>query len=124
MANNPVVDVSFKSNAKLVLGDFERQVVAGLMAIGATAEGYAKEDCPVGTPESTGIPGYIGGTLRNSISNAVVDNEVYIGTNVVYAPPQEFNNYKHQIGKAHFLRDAAATHGDEYRQLMEAALKD
>ena len=27
----------------------------------------AKENCPVGTPQSTGIPGYIGGTLKKTI---------------------------------------------------------
>lgn len=28
---------------------------------------YALQECPVGTPESTGKPGYIGGSLRQSI---------------------------------------------------------
>ena len=27
----------------------------------------AKRNCPVGTPESTGIPGYIGGSLKKSV---------------------------------------------------------
>lgn len=36
--------------------------------IGMKLEKYAKALCPVGTPESTGIPGYMGGTLRNSIT--------------------------------------------------------
>ena len=28
---------------------------------------YAKEECPVGTPASTGIPGYIGGSLKRTL---------------------------------------------------------
>ena len=69
--------------------------------------------------------------MRNSISHAVDENEmaVYIGTNVEYAPYVEYNEKaRHDPpefggGKAHFLRDAAANHGDHYRSIMEAALK-
>ena len=100
-------------NTDLFLSAFEQQVRAGLAAIGSRAEGHAKANCPVDT-----------GRLRNSISNAVVDNEVYIGTNVEYAPVQELYDMSHKVGRAHFLRDAATTHGDEYKRIMEAALKD
>lgn len=91
------------------------QLLTALHSIGQAAEGYAKDDCPVDT-----------GRLRNSISNQVVEEEkaVYIGTNVEYAPYVEFrDNASHQTGKAHFLRDAAANHGDHYSAILEAALK-
>lgn len=116
-------DTSMSNHKDEVLNAFREQVTRGLESIGATAEGYAKDDCPVGTPESTGIPGYIGGTLRNSIAYAVEGNEVQIGTNVEYAPYVEFRDIAHQTGKAHFLRDAATTHGDEYQELMRANLQ-
>lgn len=45
-------------------------VQIALEEIGMAVEGYAKMKTPVGTPESTGIPDYLGGTLRNSISYA------------------------------------------------------
>ena len=112
MANNTEIKVDFQSNLPKILTEFEKSVKQALLAIGSTAEGYAKEHCPVDT-----------GRLRNSISNTVKDNTVYIGTNVVYAPPQEFYDYNHKVGKAHFLRDAASTHGDEYQKITEAALK-
>lgn len=123
----PKVDVKFTDNSEEVLAAMKRQVILGLKACGQEAEGYAKDECPVGTPESTGIPGYVGGTLRNSISNEVVESEqaVYIGTNVEYAPYVEYGEKaRHHTGKAHFLRDAATTHGDRYKEIMEAALKD
>src|SRR5713101_1225674 len=51
-----------------------------------TCQGVAKKNCPVGTPESTGIKGYHGGRLRQSIH---VDNSKFlestVGTNVYYA---------------------------------------
>ena len=53
---------------------------------GLTARGVAKKNCPVGTPESTGIKNYHGGRLRQSI---MVDNSTFlestVGTNVYYA---------------------------------------
>lgn len=117
-------------NTDLFLSAFEQQVRAGLAAIGAKAERHAKANCPVDT-----------GRLRNSITFATAheqgggngasavlarpaEHTVYIGTNVEYAPPQEFYNYSHKTGKAHFLRDAASTHGKEYQAIMKAALED
>lgn len=57
-----------------------------LETIGLKAEGYAKKLCPVGTPESTRIPGYRGGTLRNSITHRVDGDTLSVGSNVHYAP--------------------------------------
>ena len=92
---------------------FAEQLNLGLEVIGATAEGYAKKDCPVDT-----------GRLRNSITHQAEGNNAYIGSNVEYAAVVEFNaKVAHTTGKAHFLRDAATNHGDEYRALMEDALK-
>ena len=34
---------------------------------GAEMQTKAQQNAPVGTPESTGIPGYVGGTLKRSI---------------------------------------------------------
>jgi HK97 gp10 family phage protein len=45
--------------------------------------------CPVGTPESTGKPGYVGGTLRSSLTWEVVRDDglsAKVGTNVFYGP--------------------------------------
>lgn len=109
MANNGLQIVN---NADEIISAFNRQVELGLKAIGQKAEGYAKADCPVDT-----------GRLRDSISNAIQEDGVYIGTNVEYAPYVEFHDMAHKVGKAHFLRDAATTHGDEYKEIMNTALK-
>lgn len=41
--------------------------VASLVELANTCKGFAQIFCPVGTPQSTGIPGYIGGSLKKSI---------------------------------------------------------
>ena len=120
-----VVDVKIEDNSEEVLEAMQEQVVDWLEAIGSDAADTAAKRAPVGTPESTGIPGYIGGTLKNSISHAVVESEnaVYIGTNVEYAPYQEFGTSRGIKGK-HFLQFGATAHQAEYKSLLEQHLKE
>lgn len=101
-------------NSEQVLNEFRIKALRGAEAIGKAAEAHAKAECPVDT-----------GRLRNSISHNVVDNDgIYIGTNVEYAPYVEFiDRYNHPVGKAHFLRDAATNHSEEYKKIMQASLK-
>jgi hypothetical protein len=50
---------------------------------------------------------------------------MYVGTNVEYAAPVEFNDKAHhEVGKAHYLRDSIATHLDVYREIAQTYLKD
>lgn len=106
-------DVKITDNRPEVKKEFNLKLLLALELIGQKAEGYAKDDCPVDT-----------GRLRNSISNKVDGNDVYIGTNVEYAPYVEFgDSMHHEVGKAHFLRDAATTHGDEYKRIAELVMK-
>jgi len=101
-------------NTQKVLSEFERKINLACKAVGQKAVDYAKADCPVDT-----------GRLRNSIAYKVNEKNIYIGTNVEYAKYVEFiEKYQHKTGKAHFLRDAAATHGDEYRDLYQTILRN
>lgn len=107
--------VEVTDNSRIFVQAKNAAVAAALEAIGLTAERHAKADCPVDT-----------GRLRNSITHMVDEGEqsVYIGTNVEYGKYVELRDSTHHIsGKAHFLRDAAANHGSEYRRIAEAQLK-
>lgn len=119
--------VNFKDNSGKVRKEFADKVQLALKLIGEAAEGHAKADCPVDT-----------GRLRNSITYATAseigtgdsmpkgkpeEDTVYIGSNVEYAKYVEFLSMEHKTGKAHFLRDAATTHNDEYKKIAEAILK-
>lgn len=103
-----ISEVRLEDNSEEVLTAEASVKEAILEAIGAQAEYYAKEECPVDT-----------GRLRNSISHATDEEYAYIGTNVEYAPAVEFMDVNHKVGKAHFLRDAASTHGEEYKEIAE-----
>lgn len=109
--------VKLIDNSAQIKGMMELAKARALEAIGLQAEGYAKKLCPVGTPESTGIPGYIGGTLRNSISHATDKDSAYIGTNVEYAPYVELGTSRMKARP--YLKPAATEHSDEYRSIVK-----
>ena len=121
MAGQARVNV-VEDNTAAIKSKIARAIKDGLDRIGMKAEGYAKDLCPVGTPESTGIPGYIGGTLRNSITHITIGDSVMIGTNVEYAPYVEYGTSKQRAQP--YLRPAAQNHGAEYREILKDALKN
>lgn len=71
--------VVFKDYSADVLNEFHDAVLRALERCGEQAEGYAKDLAPVAKEK--------GGTLRNSISHKVTEDEktVYIGSNIKYA---------------------------------------
>ena len=80
------MNVQVIDNSAKALAELSRAKERALETIGLKAEGYAKRLCPVGTVESTGIKGYLGGTLRNSITHTVNGDVLSVGSNVEYAP--------------------------------------
>lgn len=135
-----------EDNTNKILNELDGQIEKALETIGLKVEKYAKALCPVGTPESTGIKGYRGGTLRNSISHVVdkQNNQVNIGTNVEYAPyvelgtgpffepPPDWEKFTGQRGSGigggyvharPFLRPAITDHKDEWKLIIENELK-
>ena len=138
------MSVTFIDNSLECLRGLDRARAKALEKIGLKAEGYAKELCPVGTEESTGIKGYRGGTLRNSITHRVSDEAMELGSNVEYAPyvelgtgphfvpPPEWERFEAEkgkgVGRAYvkprpYIRPAIEGHTDEYRNIMERELK-
>ena len=75
-----------QDNTDKTIDEMKLACYRAMEIIGMNAEKYAKALCPVGTPESTGKKGYIGGTLRGSITHVATENSVTVGTNVFYAP--------------------------------------
>ena len=135
-----ITNVNLTDNSAEILQASKEQIALALEAIGGEMERHAKEKCPVDT-----------GRLRNSITFATSkmqspantdkptktksdpqdaepadyemhgtpeENTVVVGTNVEYAPEQEYYGKK-----AHFLKNAATTHGEDYKKIVEAALK-
>ena len=115
MAGSSIV---FTDNLEEVLEAVDSAITAGLVEIGATAQGYAKDITPVRT-----------GTLRDSIGVEVKKEEkaAYIGTMVDKFPDKPYGQYV-ELGErgrkgVHMLQRAATEHADEYKQIMEDAMK-
>ena len=104
--------VIIEDNREQVEHAINQAIAAALEECGLAAERFAKAKCPVDT-----------GRLRNSITQALdlSDEAVYVGTNVEYAPYQEFGTHGRD-GK-HFLRDAANGHGAYYSGIVKKHLQ-
>ena len=147
------MSVEIHDNSKEVSEDIKAALLRGLETCGLVAEGYAKKLAPVGTPESTGIPGYIGGLLRGSITHALSGNKPAISTyqdnagtrrgsysgtapeesgankSAVYIGTNvEYSSYVElgtiKMDAKPFLKPAVADHANEYRKIIEKELKN
>ena len=138
------VNVQVIDNSAEVLSELSRAKARALEIIGLKAEGYAKRLCPVGTVESTGIKGYRGGTLRNSITHTVNGDELSVGSNIPYAafvelgtgphfePPPDWETFTSKRGSGvgrgyvkprRYLQPAIEEHAGEYKTIMESELR-
>lgn len=116
MAKNSII---FTDNIEEVLSAVDSAITAGLLEIGATVQGYAKDLTPVRT-----------GTLRDSFGVEVKkdENAVYIGTMVQKFPKKPYGQYV-ELGSrgrsgVHMLQRAATEHTAEYKEIMEDAMKN
>lgn len=134
-----------EDNTQAVKDALEAAKYKALTMIGLKLEKYTKGLCPVGTVESTGIKGYRGGTLRNSITYEVNDQSVMVGSNVEYAPyvelgtgpyftpPPDWEQFESEPGSGvghsyvhsrPFLRPAVEDHTEEFKHIWEETLKN
>lgn len=110
------IDVIIKceSHTDEVIAALGEAVGRAAKAIGMQAENYAKQN---ETRVDTG-------RLRNSITNYVEsEKDIYIGTNVEYAPYHELGTST-GIQPLHFLKNAAEGHTGEYKEILESSLKN
>ena len=98
--------VDVKDYSKDVMSAYSQARERSLEIIGLTAEKYAKEIVPVDT-----------GRLRNSITHDVDGKEVFIGSNVEYAPHVEYGTI-HQKAQP-YLIPAATEHSSTYKEIIE-----
>lgn len=136
-------------NSGEVLKELEAAIERGLTAVGQKATTYVAALTPVGTPESTGVDGYVGSRLRNSMTYRVLKKErvVIIGSAVPYAAYVELGTgiyatngngrkspwvWKDKNGKFHWTRGikpqhmlqrGITEHLDEYSGIIRDELK-
>ena len=112
MAGNSIV---FTDNVATILSMIDNAITAGLVEIGAKAQGYAKDNTPVRT-----------GVLRDSIGVEVKPDEkaAYIGTMIDRFPDEPYGKYVElgSMGRqgVHMLQRAATEHTSEYKKLIVA----
>jgi phage gpG-like protein len=133
-----IVEVKFTDNKDQVMAAAKEQINGWLKAIGEDAAETSAKFAPYDT-----------GRLKGSISSVVDENEkcVYIGTNVEYAIYHEFGtgkyasdgggratpwafqdkdgnwHYTSGVPARHFIQFGCTAHQAEYKEMLEAALK-
>ena len=130
-------ELNISNNFNAALAQLEKNVAAANEAVGMAMETHVKEGCPVGTPESTMIKNYHGGSLRKSITHKVIGKEVYVGTNLrvnkapypvyvelgtgIYATDGKGrkSHFTRGIKPRHFMRNALTKpeHIKEYKEI-------
>ena len=130
--------ITFEDHSAEVYKELEAACQRALEKCGLVGEGYAKKMCPVDT-----------GNLHNSITHTVTDNgerAAYVGTNSeygvyvecgtgVYYPGGRQTPWVYQDAKGDwhlthgqraqpFIKPAIAEHGEQYRKIIEAELKN
>lgn len=136
------MSISITDNTEAILAALNRQMEAGLVAVGQQAVDHAKRNIAAAGRVDTGA-------LRNSITSRVSMGEkaVYVGTNNDYAVYNELGTGIHAEGgrgrqtpwvyqdakgewhrtsgmkPIHFLKNAATEHSGEYRKIFEQHLK-
>ena len=127
-----MADITFKvkvDNTNKCKEEVKARIEEALEVCGGTIESYAKNLCPVGTPESTGIPDYKGGSLRSTIRHEVDKNTVYIGAGgidgifkfVNYSVYVELGTRK--MSAQPYLKPAIVNHLTEYKRIIERAFR-
>lgn len=84
---------------------------------GGQLQEKAQQNAPVGTPESTGIPGYLGGTLKRSIGIDITDG----GMTAEVEPTAEYAPYV-ELGTR--FMDAQPYLGPAFKDQKEKFKKD
>ena len=105
-----------KNNVPEVQDELELAIARALEAMGLLAEGNVKAHTPVGDT----------GNLRNSITHELGHHEVYIGTNIEYAPYVEYGHRTPSGGfvdPRHFMRDGIMNNLETYAKIAEQALR-
>ena len=130
--------ITLEDHSAEVYKELEAACQRALEKCGLVGEGYAKKLCPVDT-----------GNLRNSITHTVTDSgerAAYVGTNSEYGVYVECGTgiyysggrqtpwvYQDAKGDWHlthgqrakpFIKPAVAEHGEQYRKIIEAELKN
>lgn len=108
-------DYIFTDRSSEVLSELKSKVNSALESIGNQAVSNAKQNVDEAGRIHTG-------TMMNSIEHTVVDDSVYIGTNVEYAIYQEMGTSR-GITPAHFLKNAVAGHVGDYVKIAQDVLQ-
>ena len=102
--------IRIEDHSEEFLRELVTKIPAALEECGLVAEGYSKRLCPVDT-----------GNLRNSITHTVIENTMYLGTNVEYAPYVELGTTRTRAQP--YIKPALENNVEQYKYIIRNRLK-
>lgn len=117
-------DVKFENHTDEVLRKADQVFDTAMELIAEVGESNAIDEVTRLVYETPESPYYVRtGALRNSLGHKYIRPEktAYIGTDLEYAPYVEYGNQ--HVTERPFLRNAAQNYIEEYKQLLEDAIK-
>lgn len=105
---NDISDLAIKASAEAIEN--------ALSQCGIEAERYAKEYLTLKKAVDTG-------RLRNSVTHAVKDKTMYVGTNVEYAPYIEFGTSNPKRSAREYIKPSIADHITQYQAIIKSELE-
>lgn len=111
-----------QNNKEEIKNAAAKQIRNALFAMGAIAEGHAKDVLTDTVYSQTNLPYKLTGNLRNSISHEEDDKSMYVGTNLKYAEGIEIGTHRRK-GAVHYLQKSLSENVEEYRDILKQALK-
>ena len=116
-----MLTVQLVDNSDLVLNALPGQIRAALIAVGMEAETNVKQELKRAVYDTPPSPNYARtGRLRNSITYAVEENAVLVGTAVEYAGFVENGTMK--MPARPYLRPGIVNHIEQYKSTIKDAL--
>jgi hypothetical protein len=145
------ISFTLQDNSSALIAALNAQLTTAAELIGMKATNYTAALTPVGTPESTGVEGYSGSRLRNSMTYRVVSIQhgrtITVGSALFYAPYVELGtgiyasngngrkspwvwidkngkgHWTRGIKPVHMLKRGIEEHLTEYKDILEQSLK-
>lgn len=119
-----MADVKFEDFSERVLKESEKLFDEAMELVAEQGESNAVAEVDALVYDTPPSPSYVRtGDLRKYLSHKYLKAEkaAYIGTNIEYAPYVEYGT--RNMTERPFLRNAAQNYSDEYKAILEYAIK-
>lgn len=109
-----------KDNTDKIIQETQERLIVALEKVGLKAEGDVKTTIASYSPKPIVKTGRLMGSITHEVNPS--EKEVYIGTNVEYAPYIEYGTSK--MAPRPFLKETISENKEEYMEIIKETLEN